>query len=104
MVHNTRLPLGVALILVSAVVGVLSPYIIKMLVEAAMERETLRDIGKLIALLVGSLGVSLVVGFFRNLIFGTMAESATRDLRCQFIEHVLRLPKIRQIMEFHFAA
>jgi ATP-binding cassette, subfamily B, bacterial len=89
--YRRRLALVSALIVVSAGIGVVSPFLLREVLDVAIPEE---DVGLLTALVAGMVAIPIVtgvIGVWQTLLSNQVGQSVMHDLRTQVYRHLQRL-------------
>ena len=89
--YKARLGLVCGLIVVSAAVGVVSPFLLREILDVAIPEE---NVGLLTALVAGMVAIPIVtgvIGVWQTLLSNQVGQSVMHDLRTQVYRHLQRL-------------
>ena len=89
--YKARLGLVCGLIVVSAAVGVISPFLLREILDVAIPEE---NVGLLTALVAGMVAIPIVtgvIGVWQTLLSNQVGQSVMHDLRTQVYRHLQRL-------------
>jgi ATP-binding cassette, subfamily B, bacterial len=89
--YRARLALVSGLIVVSAGIGVVSPFLLREVLDVAIPEE---DVGLLSALVAGMIAIPIVtgvIGVWQTLLSNRIGQSVMHDLRTQVYRHLQRL-------------
>ena len=81
---------GVCLV-VSALIGLAFPLVVRYLMDAAFEMHDLDTLNRIALLLVGLFGIQAVLNFVQVFVLGATAEKVIADIRVELFSHLLTL-------------
>jgi ATP-binding cassette, subfamily B, bacterial len=89
--YRARLALVFALIVFSAGIGVVSPFLLREVLDVAIPDENMRLLSVLVAGMVAIPVVTGVIGVFQTLLSNQVGQSVMHDLRTKVYRHLQRL-------------